>query len=65
MTTITIEVTDEQARLLSEEASRLHTTAEELAARKIIEALGEARLDFHDVARQVIQENAELYRRLA
>ena len=46
MTTLTIEVTDEQAKLLAE-------------------SLGEPERNFHDVARQVIQENAELYRRLA
>ena len=65
MTTITIEVTDEQAKLLAEEAERLNVTPQDFAARKLIEALEQPKPSFRDIARQVIQENTELYRRLA
>jgi hypothetical protein len=65
MTTITIEVTEEMARQLTEEAKSLNVTPEDLAARRLIETMGQSKPDFHQIARQVIDENAELYRRLA
>ena len=65
MTTITIEVTDELAQRLAEEAGRLNVTPQDLVARKLIEAMGQPEQSFRDIARQVIQENTELYRRLA
>ena len=65
MTTITIEISDKKAQQLADEASRLNVTPEDLAARKLIESLDQSELNFREIARQVIQENAELYRRLA
>ena len=65
MTTINIEVPDELAEQLAEEASRLNITPQDFAAHKLIEAMGQSEPSFRDIAQQVIQENAELYRRLA
>ncbi len=65
MTSITVEVTDELAQRLTEEAGRLNVTPQDLVARTLTEAMGQPEPSFRDIARQVIQENAELYRRLA
>ncbi len=65
MTTITIELTEEQVQQLAEEAHSLHVTTEDLVARRVIETMGHSRPNFREIARQVIEENAELYRRLA
>lgn len=63
MTTLTIELTDEQAQLLAQDAARLHVTPQELAVQRLSAPL--AAPDFDEAMEHVFRKNAELYRRLA
>lgn len=63
MTTLTIELTDEQAQLLAQDAERLHVTPQELAVQRV--AAPPAERDFDEAMEYVFRKNAELYRRLA
>ncbi len=74
MTTLTIEVTDEQAQQLAEEAARLSLPIQELAAQRLFASwTSEAKSEevttpppsFEEAMDYVFQKNAELYRRLA
>lgn len=68
--TITIELPDEQARQVTQEAARLNMTVEDLAVRRLLAS--EATQDgdasdeeFEAAMEYVFQKNSELYRRLA
>ena len=65
MTTITIEVTDEQARQLSEEANRLSMTLEELALQSMEDRPAQRKQYMTQAIRRILHKNEELYRRLA
>lgn len=67
MTTITLQVTEEQARRLSEEAARAQLSVEELAVRRLFDAAVDDISDeeFDAMARQVIFDHEVLLRRLA
>ena len=65
MTTITIQVTDEKAAQLTEEAERLHMTLDELVTRSVEERLSGRRQYVTKAITRIIKENEELYRRLA
>jgi len=70
MTTLTLELTDEQARQLSEEAARLSLPLPEFATRRLFAPWqsGEedaAQPNFEEAMDYVFEKNAELYRRLA
>lgn len=78
MTTLTLELTDGQARQLAEEAERLGLPLQELAAQRLFTpwqspepeaenqgAEGARRLKFEAAMKYVFDKNAELYRRLA
>lgn len=69
MTTIAIELTDEQAEQLAKEAQRLSVPMQELAVQRLFspwtpEQTEEAP-DFDAAMDYVFQKNSELYRRLA
>lgn len=63
MPTLTIELTDEQAKMLAQEAERLHLSLQELAVQRV--AAPPAAPDFDEAMEYVFRKNAELYRRLA
>ncbi len=63
MPTLTIELTDEQAKMLAQEAERLHLSTQELAVQRLSAPL--ATPDFDEAMEYVFRKNAELYRRLA
>ncbi len=69
MTTLTLELTDEQAQKLAEEAERLHLPMQELAAQRLFAPWkpdeASVSLDFEAAVEYVFQKNSELYRRLA
>lgn len=69
MTTITIEITDEQAALLAEEAARMSVSVQDLAVRRLLAPSNpeQTGLDpkFEAAMEYVFQKNSELYRRLA
>ncbi len=70
MTTLTLELTDEQAQQLAEEAERVGLTLPEFALRKVLtpwqfteDSDGNPR--FEEAMNYVFQKNAELYERLS
>lgn len=69
MTTLTLELTDEQARQLADEAERLSVPLQELAARRLFapwhSSAQEGSLEFEEAMNYVFHKNSELYRRLA
>ena len=66
MPILTIELTDEQAQALAQDAARLHLMPQELALRRLLTPPPPpAAPDFEDAATYVFSKNAELYRRLA
>ena len=73
MTTLTLELTDEQAGQLAEEAARLSLPVQELAARRLLvpwQSEGEEEENasppsFEEAMDYVFEKNSELYRRLA
>ena len=69
MTTLTLELTDEQARHLADEAARLSLPLPELATRRLFAPWQPEEDDsapsFEEATDYVFQKNAELYRRLA
>jgi len=70
MTTLTLELTDEQALQLSNEAKRLNLPMQEVAARRLFAPWQSALeapviLDFEEATEYVFEKNSELYRRLA
>lgn len=69
MTTLTLELTDEQAQKWTEEAQRLNLTPQQLVTQSVEERLpgGEdvSSPSFEEATDYVFQKNSELYRRLA
>ena len=73
MTTLTLELTDEQAQQLAQEADRLSLPLQELAAQRLFNPWQSSeispeetrRLKFEEAMNYVFEKNAELYRRLA
>ena len=70
MTTLTLELTDEQAKHLADEAARMSLPLQELAARRLFVPWqstdeGSSGMEFEDAMEYVFQKNSELYRRLA
>jgi hypothetical protein len=70
MTTLTLELTDEQVKHLTEEAEQIGLTLPEFALRKVlppwqfVDETGSSP-GFEDAMNYVFQKNKELYRRLA
>ena len=65
MTTITIEITDEQAQQWAAEAERQHLTVEQLARQSVEERIAGRKRYVTQTIGRIIEDNAELYRRLA
>ena len=70
MTTLTLELTDEQTKLLAEEAQRLSLPMQEVAARRLFSPWQSAEvetrnMEFEEAMEYVFKKNSELYRRLA
>jgi predicted transcriptional regulator len=65
MTTITINLSDEQLSRLQELGSRLGVSPEDLVRVSVEQLLARPDPAFDQATEQVLQKNAELYRRLA
>ena len=65
MPTLTIELTDEQAQTLAQEAERLHVTPEALTLQTLDDRLAGRKRYVTEAIGRIIAENAELYKRLA
>ena len=65
MTAITIQLQDELAEQLEAEAQRRNMSKEELAAKGVEKILTEPDESVKKIISEIIQDNAELYRRLA
>ena len=65
MTSITIEIRDELAEALTAEAQRRRMTIEQLAAIGVEKLLKEPDEEFEQIIQEILEDNAELYRRLA
>lgn len=65
MTTLTLELTDEQAQLWEKEAQRLNMTPEQFATQSVEERLNNRKRYVTQSIKRIIHENQELYRRLA
>ena len=65
MTTITIQLPDDQAKRLAALAERCQVSPEGLVVAKVRELLNQPDKSFDNAARYVLKKNAELYRRLA
>jgi len=65
MTTLTLELTDEQAQKWTEEAQRLNLTPQQLVTQSVEERLSSRRKYVSQAIKRIIKENEELYRRLA
>ncbi|MGA9756366.1 MAG: hypothetical protein WBV23_14615 [Desulfobaccales bacterium] len=62
---ISIELSQEQARIFQSTAERLGLSPEELARAGLADMLGIFQEDFQKAAEYVLQKNQELYRRLS
>ncbi len=62
---LAIELSDEQAERLREEARRLGVEPEQLALAAVADLITSEGPDFHSAASRVLEKNRELYRRLA
>jgi predicted transcriptional regulator len=65
MRTITIELHDDVANALEQKARETNISVSELAERGIAEFVTDLKADVNRIIREVIRDNAELYRRLA
>jgi predicted transcriptional regulator len=65
MSSITIDISDEQLVRLKEIASRLGISPEDLARVSIVELLAQPEEKFERAADYVLKKNADLYRRLS
>jgi len=65
MTTLTLELTDEQAQTWLKEAERLHLTPEQLVTQSVEDRLNGRRQYVSHAIKRIIKDNEELYRRLA
>ncbi len=64
MTTISVELSDEQGRALKERALALGVRPEDLAAAVLNDGLSMSDVEFSSAARRIIEKNRELYERL-
>jgi antitoxin FitA len=62
---ITLELSEEQARRLDERARELGVGAQELAKAAVTDLLSRPADDFERAAKFVLEKNRELYRRLS
>lgn len=65
MTSITIDLTDDQVASLREVAARLGMSLEEVVLMGVRQVLTTSDEDFRRAADHVLDKNADLYRRLA
>ena len=65
MTTLTLELTDEQAQKWIEEAQRLNLTPQQLVTQSVEERLSGRKKYVTQAIKRIIKKNEELYRRLA
>jgi antitoxin FitA len=65
MTSITLQLTDEQLSEQKERAMRAGISVEELASARLQDWLRQSPSDFAASAERVLTKNAELYKRLA
>lgn len=65
MTTISVELSQQEERQLRERAAALKVSPEALAAAVLKNGLGADDQSFKKVAAEVIEKNRELYRRLS
>ena len=69
MTTLTLELTDEQAQQWTKEAERLKMTPQQLVTQTVERRLSASEksgsVEFEDAMEYVFEKNSELYRRLA
>ena len=63
MTTIAIELPDDQVKRLTSAAQRLQVSVEQLAAAGVLNLLATPDDQFKQAAKEVLEKNAELYRR--
>jgi hypothetical protein len=63
--TISIQLSDDAARHLSEVALRLNVSIQDLAAALVRDLVNQPAVDFEAAATRVLNKNDELYRRLA
>jgi len=61
---LTVEVTGDQERQLSDVARRLNVPADQLAAALVRDLLSQREADFSEAASRVLEKNRELYQRL-
>ncbi len=62
---LAIQLTDQQASRLEQEAKRLGVATEELARAAVVELVNQPADDFRVAAARVLRKNAELYERLS
>ena len=62
---VSLDLNDEQQAALREIAARLQVAPEQLAAAAVRDLLTSRDAEFDDAARRVLEQNRELYRRLA
>jgi hypothetical protein len=62
---LAIELSDQQAERLREEATRLGVEPEQLALAAVADLIAPEGPDFDSAAQRVLEKNRELYRRLA
>jgi predicted transcriptional regulator len=65
MTTLTINLSDEQVKKLQELAERFHVAPDDLVRVSLEDLLTRPMDDFQKVVEYVLTKNAELYKRLA
>jgi hypothetical protein len=65
MTTVAISLSDESSQRLRDAAARAGVSPEVLASARLEAWLKQPAQDFVEAARQVLEKNQELYRRLA
>lgn len=65
MATLTISLSDEEMRRLEELSKRESLTVEQMVRLSIHDLIGQPDNAFHTAAKQVLEKNAELYRRLS
>jgi len=65
LTTIAIELQDDEADLLKSLAQRLNVPAHDLAKMGVLELIAKPSAEFEAILHRVLEKNSELYRRLA
>ena len=65
MTTLTLELTVEQAQTWAKEAERLQMTPEQLVTQSVEERLSGRKRYVTQAIKRIIRENEELYKRLS